>query len=92
MLGEKMYSHLERENVLPSEQNRCSEGSPGRKDQLLVDKTVSRDCKRHTNLAMASIDYKNAYGMVPHSWISGCLDMFGIVNNVQDFLNNSKKS
>ena len=27
--------------------------------------------------------------MVPHSWISECLKMFGIANNVQDFLNNS---
>ena len=26
------------------------------------------------------------------SWISECLEMFGIANNVQDFLNNSMKS
>ena len=92
MLAEKMYSHLERENVLASEQNGCGEGSPGRKDQLLIDKTVSRDWKRHTNLAVACINYKNAYDTVPHSWISECLDMFGIANNGQDFLNNSTKS
>ena len=30
--------------------------------------------------------------MVPHSWISECLEIFGIANNVQDFLNNSIKS
>ena len=30
--------------------------------------------------------------MVPHSWISECLEMFGIANNVQDFLNNRMKS
>ena len=30
--------------------------------------------------------------MAPYSWISACLEMFGIVNNVQDFLNNSLKS
>ena len=54
---------------------------------------VLRDCKkRHTNLAMAWIDYKKAYDMVPHSWISECLEMFGIANNVQDFLNKSMKS
>ena len=52
-----------------------------------------RDCKkRHTNLAMAWIDYKKAYGVVPHSWISECLEMFGIENNVQEFLNKSMKS
>ena len=54
MLAEKMYSHLERENVLPSEQKGCRKGSRGTKDQLLIDKTVLRDCKkRHNNLAMA---------------------------------------
>ena len=41
---------------------------------------------------MARLDYKKAYNMVPHSWISECLEMFGIENNVQDFLNNSMKS
>ena len=28
--------------------------------------------------------------MVPHSWISECLEMFDNANNVQDFSNNSK--
>ena len=41
---------------------------------------------------MTWIDFKNVYGMVPHSWISECLEMFGLENNVQDFLNNSMKS
>ena len=68
MLAEKMYSHLERETVLPSEQKGCRKGSCGTKDQLLIDKTVLRDCKkRHTNLAMAWIDYKKASDMVHHS-------------------------
>ena len=79
--------------IIPSEQKGCRKGSRGTKDQLLIDKTVLRDCKkRHTNLAMAWIDYKKAYDMVPYSWISECLEMFGIANNIQDFLNNSMKS
>ena len=41
------------------------EKSRGNKDQLLIDKTILRDCrKRHTNLGMAWIDYKKAYDMV----------------------------
>ena len=92
MLAGKMCSHLERENVLPSEQKGCRKGSHGTKDQLLIDKTVLRDCKRrHTNLGMAWIDCKKVYDMVPHSWISGCFEMFGIGSNVQDFLNNIMK-
>ena len=93
MLAEKMYSHLERENVLPSEQKGCRKGSCRTKYQLLIDKAVLRDCKRrHTNLAMAWIDYNRSYDMVPHRWINECLELFGIENNVQDFLNNSRKS
>ena len=38
ILAEKMYSHLERENVLPSEQKGCHKGSRGTKDQLLMQK------------------------------------------------------
>ena len=62
MLTEKMYSHLERESVLPSEQKGCCKGSHGTKDQqLLIDKTLLRDCKRrHTNLAMVWLGYKKS--------------------------------
>ena len=91
ILTEKMQSHLERENVLPSEQKQCCKGSHGKED--LIDKTTLRDCKkRHTNLAMAWKDYKKGYDMVPHGWISECLETFGIANNVQDFLNSRMKS
>ena len=38
------------------------------------------------------MDYKKVYDVVPHSWISECLEMFESGNNVQDFLNNSIKS
>ena len=42
MFAEKMFSHLVRENVLPSEQKQKEyrEGSPETKDQLLTGKTV----------------------------------------------------
>ena len=64
MLAEKMYSHIKRGNVLPSEHKECCKGSCGTKDQQLIDKTVLRDSKkRHTNLAMAWIDYKK-----PMTW------------------------
>ena len=66
MLAEKMYSHLERGNVLPSEQKGCRKGSRGIKDQLFINKTVLRNCKRrHTNLPAAWIDYKKAYDKIP---------------------------
>ena len=54
ILAERMYSHLERENVQPSEKKGCCKERRGTKELLLIDKTVLRDYKkRHTNLAMA---------------------------------------
>ena len=61
--------------------------SRGTKDQLLLDETVLRDCKRRsTNFAMDWVD------MIPHSWISECLKVFGVAENTKKlFVNNMHK-
>ncbi|XP_047488218.1 uncharacterized protein LOC125038695 [Penaeus chinensis] len=90
IIADQMYDYLEKEHLLPDEQKGCRRKSRGTKDQLLIDKTILKDCrKRHTNLAMAWIDYKKAYDFVPHSWISECMEMFGIAGNVREFLQRS---
>ena len=90
MIAEETYNYLEREKLLPEEQKGCKRGSHGTKDQLLIDKTVLKDCKkRHTNLSMDWIDYKKAYNFVPHSWINECMEMFGIAENVRNLLKTS---
>ena len=54
------------------------------------DKMVLKDCRRrNTNLAMAWIDYRKAYDMIPHSWITECLEMFGIVKKSERFIRHS---
>ena len=90
MLAEEIYEHLDLENLLPDEQKGCRRNSRGTKDQLIIDKMVQKNCKRRlTNLCMAWIDYKKAYDMVPHSWISKCLDMFKVADNVKEIINRS---
>ena len=92
IISEDMYCFMENENILPDEQKGCRRKSRGTKDQLLIDKTILKDCrKRRTNLAMAWIDYRKAYDFVPHSWILECLDMLGIADNVRRFLEKSMK-
>ena len=60
------------------------------KDQLLIDKTVFADCKRkQKNLAMAWMDYKKAYDMVPRSWIIDSLKMTQVAENIITFLRKS---
>ena len=70
IVAEDLYSHIEDQQLFPDEQKGCKKRSRGTKDQLIIDKTVLKDCRnRKTNLAMAWIDYKKAYDMVSHSWI-----------------------
>ena len=88
--AEEMYDYLEQEKLLPEEQTGCRRGSRGTKDQLLIGKPVLKDCKKtHTNLSMAWIDYKSAYDFVSHSWINECMELFGIEDNVRNFLEKS---
>ena len=66
VLADKMYEHLEEKQLLPEEQKGCRRKSKGTKDQLLIDKLIIRNCKRRkTGLAMAWVDYRKAFDMVP---------------------------
>ena len=87
IFADKTYGHLEANNLLPFEQKGCRKDSRGTKDQLIIDKTVLKNCKRRlTNLCMAWIDFKKAYDMVPHSWILESLKMFGVADNLISFI------
>ena len=73
--------------MLPEEQKGCREGSRGTNDLLYIDRAVIKEVKsRNKNLAMAWIDYKKAYDMLPHLWIIECLDLFGVAENIKGLL------
>ena len=85
-----LYKFLEEEKILPKEQKGFKRNSRGTKDQVLLDKAVLKDCKRiSANLAMAWIDYQKAYDMIQHSWISECVEVFGLAENTKKFFVNS---
>ena len=66
IIAESMHGFLESNNILPNEQKGCKREIRGTKDQLLIDKMVLKDSKRrHTNLAMAWIDYRKAIFLEP---------------------------
>ena len=93
IISEDMYYFMENENLLPEEQKGCRRKSRGTKDQLLIDKTILKDCRnRRTNLAMAWIDCRKTYDFVPHSWFLECLDMLDTADNVRRFLEKSMKN
>ena len=71
-----IYNFLDMNNKLPVEQKGCRKKSRGTKDQLLIDKTILRDCKkRYTNPRMTWIDFRKEYDMVPHSWTLESLEL-----------------
>ena len=51
---------------------------------------MARRSKR--NLAMAWVDYKKAYDMVPHSWILKVSELLGVADNVNGLMERSMAS
>ena len=86
VIAEDMYDSFDQDKLLLEEQKGCTRKSRVTKDQLLIDKTVLKDCKkRHTNLSMAWEDYKKVYYFVPHTRINECMELFGIADNLRNF-------
>ena len=76
--------------MLPEEQKECKKRSRGTNDLLYIDRAVIKKVKSRKNkLAMAWIDYKKAYDMVPHLWIKECLELFRVAENIKTLLVNS---
>ena len=90
MIPDQIYVHLDQAKLLPEELKGCRKGSRGTNDLLYIDRAVFKEIKsRNKNLAMAWIDYKKAYHMVPHSWTIECLDLFEVAENNKSLLVNS---
>ena len=65
-IREKINYSLIRRRLFPNEQKGCLKGSRGTAELLYIDKHILNESKkRRKNLAMAWIDYKKAYDMVP---------------------------
>ena len=57
-------------------------------DQHFLNKSKTKQ----KNLAMTWIDYKNAYDMVPQSWIMKCFKMYKISDEVINFIEKTMKT
>ena len=90
VVADQIYAYLDQEKLLAEEQIGCRKGSRGTNDLLYIDMAVIKEVKsRNKNLAMASIDYKKAYHIIPHLRIKECLDLFGVAENIKSLLVNS---
>ena len=87
MIADRIMQHVTNNRVMSFEQKGARPGSRGTKEQLAIDRSVTEDNKkRHTNLAMAWIDYQKAYDSVPHTWITRCLEIYKIDKKIQQLI------
>ena len=79
VIRQRITGHLDQRNLMAPEQKGCRQESFGAKDQLLINKLLTEDCRtRHKSLSMAWVDYQKAYDSVPHSWLLQCLQLHKI--------------
>ena len=89
-IREEIYYSLTSRRLFPDEQKGCCKGTA---ELLYIDQHILNESKtRRKNLAMAWIDYKKAYDMVPHSWIINSLKTYKISDEIKNFIDKTMKT
>ena len=92
-MRKEIYYSLTSRGLFPDEQKGCCRGSRGAAELLYIDQHILNESKtRRKNLAMAWIDNKKAYNMVPHSRIINSLKMYKISDEVINFIDQTMKT
>ena len=92
-IRKKIYYSLTSRGLFPDEQKGCRKGSRGTAELLFIDQHILNESKTTPkNLAMAWIDYKKAYDMLPRSWILHCLKMYKISHEIINFIEKNPKT
>lgn len=88
----KIYTYLECNNILSDEQKGCKKGAMGCKEQIITDSVIMENArKQKRNLFMTYVDYEKAFDSIPHDWLIKTLLIYGINNNLTQFLKTSMK-
>ena len=92
-IREEIYYSLTSRGLFPDEQKGCCKVSKGTVELFYIDQHILNESKtRRKNLAMAWIDYKKAYDMVPYSWIIDSVKMYKISDEVINFIDKTMKT
>ena len=92
-IKEKIYYSLTSRGLFPDGQKGCRKRSRGTAQLLFIDQHILNEIKtRRKNLAMAWIDNKKVYDMLPQSWILHSLKMYKISHEVINFIEKTMKT
>ena len=79
-----IYYSLISRRLFPKEQKGYHKATSGSGNLLHIDQHILKESKtKRKNKAIAMIDHKKAYDMVPWSWIINCLKMYKVADNVK---------
>ena len=92
-IKKKIYNPLLSWGIFLEEQKGCHKRTRGTEELQYIDQYILNETKtRPKNLAMALINYKKAYNMVPQSWILHCLKNVWKPYEVVQFIKKTTKT
>ena len=92
-IRKEIYYSLTSRGLFPDEQKGCRKESRGTAELLYIDQHILNESRtRRRNLAMAWIDFKKSYDMVPHSWIINYFKMYKISDEVINFIDKTMRT
>ncbi|KAI5748289.1 hypothetical protein M8J77_023892 [Diaphorina citri] len=87
IISNRIYKHLERNNLYPDEQKGCARNTYGCKDHLLINNMITKNARlRKKGLSMAWIDYQKAFDSVPHTWLVKSMKINKVNKIIVNFL------
>ena len=86
-IRENIYYSLTSRGLFLDEQKECCKGSRGTTELLYIDQHLLNESKtRRKNIAIAWIECKKGYDMVPQNRIIHCLKLYEISHEVINFI------
>ena len=90
ILSNRIYNHLQENQILPEEQKGCRKGSRGCKDSLLISQMIVKHAKKiKNNLNITWIDYRKAFDSIPHAWIFRVMEIYKVCDVIVRFIQQS---
>jgi hypothetical protein len=87
VITNKIYEHLDRNDVLTQEQNGCRKRAQGCKELLNIDAVITGNAKSTKQpLYTAYIDYQKAFDSIPHTWLVEVLNIYRVDPVIVKFL------
>lgn len=87
IIGDKIYSHCEANNIFSFEQRGCIKGAMGCKEQLTIDTIILKHAQlKKRNLFTCYVDYAKAFDSVPHDWLLRVLRIYKVCPEIQNLL------